>query len=156
MNWTPLITFALIVVDALVVFAFLFALHKAFQHRPHFTIFVKPSKKVLTLRDSILKERWRKITRNVDYGSAESMKLALIEADKMADDVLKRLGFSGHHMADRIQQMEQDEFKTVKRIWAAHRYRNNIVHTSNFQVRVDEVRKILEDYRAFLHEVGVI
>jgi hypothetical protein len=59
-------------------------------------------------------------------------------------------------MADRIQQMEQDEFKTVKRLWGAHRYRNNIVHTPNFQVRVDEVRKVLEDYRAFLHEVGVV
>ncbi len=150
------LNFIIIILDIVVVGAFIFVLSQALKFRQPFTLFTTPPKKTLTLRDAVLKERWQGIMAKANPQSIESLKVAVIEADKMVDDVLKRLGLGGQHMADRLAQMDQDEFSTLKRLWNAHRFRNNLVHTPDFEVNADRIQKILGDYGAFLKEVGVL
>lgn len=151
-----IINFILILLDILVVVGFFYALSQALKFRPPFTLFTTPARKVLTLRDAILRERWQALLRKTNPQSTESLKIGIIEADKIADDVLKRLGFSGQHMADRIAQLDEDEFLSVKRLWNAHRFRNNIVHTPDFQLVPEKAQRVIQDYQAFLKEVGVL
>ena len=150
------LSYLFFVLDVVVFFGFLFTLSKALKFRPHFTYFNWPSKKTLTLRDTVLKERWEAIAGKINLRSAESMKVAVIEADKMADDILKRLGLKGQHMADRLSQMDQDDYRTPKRLWNAHRFRNNLVHSPDFAFAPEKIQKVIEDYRAFFKEVGIL
>ncbi|MBI4094993.1 MAG: hypothetical protein HY435_02250 [Candidatus Liptonbacteria bacterium] len=147
----------LIAIDAIVLFAFFYSLSRALKFRPHFTMFTKPPTKTLTLRDAVLKERWQGIVARVTGSrSMDTMKLAVIDADKICDDVLRRLGLGGQHMADRISQLDQEEFSSVKRLWDAHRFRNNLVHTPGYPVSREQAQRTIEDYQAFLKEVGIL
>jgi len=154
--YLPLINFVVLGLDIVIIAIFFFALYQAWQFRPKLRIFGRAPRKVLTLRDAVLKERWQEILRKIRPDSVSSMKLGIIEADKMADDVLKRMGFGGEHMADRLSQMNQADFSTVKRLWDAHRFRNNLVHSPDFEVRPEALDRALRSYEAFFREVGVL
>lgn len=151
-----IVNFILILLDILIVIGFFCAFYQALKFRPRFTLFTEPPRKMLTLRDAVIRERWQTLIRKTNPQSAESLKLGIIEADKIADDVLKRLGFTGQHMADRIAQLDEDEFSSVKRLWNAHRFRNNIVHTPDFPIIPEKAQRVIQDYQAFLKEVGVL
>lgn len=151
------ITIVLLLMSAGLVVGIIYCIVQALEYRPRFSLDMeRPRKRAFTLRDDLLKKRWEGILARTNFDSVESMKLSIIEADKMVDDVLKRLGLSGQHMADRLEQMNDEDYQTLTGLWRAHRLRNNIVHTPGFEVSPAQVTRALEEYRAFLGELQVI
>ncbi len=132
---------------------FLFVNSREFY--PRFKFF-KAEERIFTLGSVALKERWEAILKRAAAGSPGSIKLAVIEADNFADDIMRRMGIRGQHMADRIEQLSPDDFTTLERLWRAHRLRNQLVHEPNFQISSEEAARVLDDYEAFLNEVGAI
>lgn len=126
------------------------------KYRPNLKPRRGVAKKTFTLRDALLKERWQNVLRKASAGSADALKVAIIDADKIVDDSLKQLGFQGEHMADRLEKILPHEIRSLDRVWQAHRVRNNLVHTPDFVISVHEARKTLDDYQAFLKEVKLL
>jgi len=150
-------TMALVTLDILMICGIVFSVTKGWEFRPKFSLdMTRPKKKTLTLRDEVFKKRWEGIVSRANPESLESMKLAIIDADKMVDDALKQLGLQGQHMADRIEQLSDDDYVTLTGLWRAHRLRNNIVHTPGFEVTVEHLERTIEDFKAFLEELQVI
>lgn len=145
-----------IVVDVIIAVALVGVFIAALKFRPN----LRPShiihKKIFTLKDAVFKEQWAKIKTRVQTGSPDALRVAIIEADKFTDDVLKRMGLQGEHMADRLEKIPSQDIRSMDRLWNAHRLRNNLVHTPGFQVSAAEAKKALEDYEAFLKEVKVL
>ncbi|MEK7077204.1 MAG: hypothetical protein AAB967_03160, partial [Patescibacteria group bacterium] len=136
---------------------FLFSAAKAWRFRPKFPkIERRPKTKPLTLRDKKLKERWEELMRKVDYESVESLKATILDADKLVNEVLKRLGLEGQHMGERIELISEDDYASLSALWTAHRFRNNIVNTPGFEVAPEEAKEAIEGYHAFLKEIGVL
>ncbi|MEK7554971.1 MAG: hypothetical protein AAB518_03240 [Patescibacteria group bacterium] len=151
----------------IVIFAiFLVVLFIAFRDRPratskygghgHGASHGNGHAKTATLRDELFLEHWERIFKSFSAGSADSLKLAVIDADKLVDDTLKRFGLQGEHMADRLEKIGRNELRTLDQLWAAHRLRNEIVHTPGYALDLEKARKTLEDYRAFFEEVGLL
>jgi len=134
---------------------FIYSFYNGWKLRPQISI-GKKVKKTFTLRDAIFKERWMTIEKQFSPNSSESIKLSIIEADKLVDDALKQIGLKGEHMADRLDQLSEDDIFSLPGIWRSHRLRNSIVHTPGFEVRPQTAEKALEAYRAFLMEIGVL
>ena len=84
------------------------------------------------------------------------MKLAIIDADGLVDDVLKQMGLPGEHFADRLARLTPEELKTFDKVWTAHRVRNDLVHTPGFALGLDEARRVMKSYEAFLIEIKAI
>lgn len=145
-----------IVLDAIVITAFVGVFIASFKHRPHLRPSYTPHKKTFTLREAVLKEHWGKIKARAAAGSPDTLRVAIIDADKFTDDVLKQMGLEGEHMADRLEKISSQEVRSLDRLWSAHRLRNNLVHTPGFQVSAAESKKALEDYEAFLKEIKVL
>ncbi len=144
-------------IDAVLFVAFIAVLMQAVKYRP----ILQPEhgeavKKAYTLRDALMRERWSAIVARAAPGQPDSIRFALIEADKLADDVLKKLGFEGEHMADRLEQIDEDELRSLSGLWRAHRVRNNLVDTPGFAMSVDEAKKLLSLYEVFLKEVHIV
>lgn len=54
---------------------------------------------------------------------------AVLEADKLADWILKKKGYGGETFADRLRAAEKDIPKNVyNNIWQGHKIRNQIAH----------------------------
>lgn len=143
-------------VDVILVLAIGFVVDRLLDLRPKLDSFERKEKKIFTLRDVIFKERWAGIRKKVASDRMDAMKLAIIEADKLADDILKHSGYQGEHMADRLVNIAPDQLKSLNRLWRAHRLRNDLVHTVGFQLSKEQVQGVLADFEEFFREVGML
>jgi hypothetical protein len=154
--WNFLMTI-FVILDAALIFGFVYSLIKGWTYRPPIEI-PEPerTKKIRTLAKAIFEERWQAILKKASPASPDSLRLAVIEADSLVNDVLGELGFGGKHLADRLANLNPDEYKTLNALWRAHRIRNDLVHTPGFFLSPEDAQKLLSDYEAFLKEIEVI
>lgn len=143
-------------VDVAIVLIIGFVVDRMLEMRPKLNPFESKEKKIFTLRDVIFKERWMNIRKKVASDRVEMMKLAIIEADKLADDILKHSGHQGEHMADRLVNIAPDQLKSLNRLWRAHRLRNDLVHTVGFQLSKEQAQATLADFEEFFKETGML
>lgn len=149
-----------ILIDAVLVFGFLYALSEGWKFRPHFYPHASHAQTasghaapVADPRRKMVQERWQGIMKKFNEATSnDSRKLAIIEADKLIDTLLKDSGFEGEHMADRLQQLSPEKVTTLDRLWRAHRLRNQIVHSHDFEISPTLTERTIEDYEAFLKE----
>ena len=111
-------------------------------------------KRVSTLANAELTAKWKHILEKAESAPPQSLTLAIIEADSFVDDILKQLGYQGEHMADRLDKISAVD--SLDGLWKAHRVRNDVVHTPGYQISPADARRFLNDYEAFLKEMGVL
>jgi hypothetical protein len=145
-----------LVLDVLLLAGFFVGFIRGWKYRPQIEIPERTAKKSRTLRRAVFEERWRAILKKASAASPDSLRMAVIEADSLVNDVLAQLGFEGKHMADRLVNLNPDEYKTLNALWRAHRVRNDLVHTPGFFLAPEDAHKLLNDYEAFLREVEAI
>lgn len=148
-----------IFLDLAVIIAFIVAFWYAVPLRPKFVR--KPQKAAnrqlpLAGKQEEVKARWARILEKAPVAPPQSFVIAIIEADKCVDDVLKDLGLKGEHMADRLEKLAPEDFKTLDKLWRAHRVRNDLVHTPDFRIDSSDAEEILKLYEAFLKELEVL
>ncbi len=145
----------MIVVDALLIGLFFYALNKALKLRPRFKANpdVKP---IMTVKKAELLEKWTDIKKKFNEGKPDSMKVALIQGDALVDTILKSAGLSGEHMADRLDNIEPGELASFEDLWRSHKIRNQLVHEENFNLTQDIAERSLKGYEKFLKEIKVI
>jgi len=133
-----------------------YSLSRAWHFHPRFELERDKAKKTITLRDALMKERWEAIAKKFSLGTAESMRLSVIEADALVDTALKNMDIPGDHLADRLSNLDTEDLTTVNRLWRAHRLRNDLVHTPGFSLSASDAELALNDYEAFLKEIEVL
>jgi hypothetical protein len=152
-----------IVLDAILLFGFIFALIKGWKYRPHLHPWIGGhgthhggAKGITTLRDQVVRERWLAVLKKAAAGTPDALKISIIDADKLVDDVLKQMGLAGEHMADRLEKLSAEDVRSLERLWRAHRLRNNLVHSLGFQISAHEAKQALENYEVFLKELKLL
>jgi|SRR3989338_9838252 len=103
-----------------------------------------------------LQSKWEEILRHLDSDREAEWKFAIIEADKLIDDLLKSAGYSGETMGDRLIGMEKGQLESLDGLWEAHKVRNNLVHDVNYFLRYAEARRVVQLYERVLQELGGI
>jgi len=98
-------------------------------------------------------EQWDAIIKRLKKGDEANLKMAVIEADNLMDNILKRMGLPGADMAERLKQIKPEEVASVNKIWAAHDIRNKIVHQSNFHLTQEEAEKAVGKIEEALREL---
>ncbi len=153
--WLTTAKFVFAFLDLVLLLLVVYLFTKIWKFRPHLVVSLPPEKKTLTLRRAIVQERWKKIAARASAGTLDSMRLAIIEADTLVNDSLKRMGLPGEHMADRLANFSDPEID-LTRIWRAHRLRNDLVHAAGFTISVEEAKKAIDDYESFLKNLHLL
>lgn len=144
-----------IILDIFFFAFFVFLIIKSWKFVPHFAKLTSPEK-VYTLGNVVLQERWESIASRSNINSAESIRLAILDADNMIDELLNRMGVQGENMTERLESLSSDDFSSLDRLWSAHKIRNRIVHEPDFTITHEDAQKVIADYGSFLKEIGVI
>lgn len=84
---------------------------------------------------------WAKIEKRLDSGDEAEYKLAIIEADGMLEEILKRLGISGQTLSDRLLNVTPTIIPNLDDIIKANQTRDSIVHDPNFKFSLSEAQK---------------
>ena len=103
-----------------------------------------------------LGNRWKNVLSRLETASEEEYKLAVIEADNMLDASLKRIGFAGETLADRLGKVTVTIVPNLPEVQEANRIRNNIVHDPNYRLTLSEARRIIEIYQATFKNLDLI
>ncbi len=91
-------------------------------------------------------EQWQAVLDHLNSANESEWKLAIIEADKLTDDLLIRKGCQGESMAERLSLLTKREFKSLDLLWEAHKVRNRIAHKLDFKINRNEALRIISYY----------
>ncbi|MBI2035124.1 MAG: hypothetical protein HYT12_00370 [Candidatus Liptonbacteria bacterium] len=99
---------------------------------------------------------WKQIQENLKKGDSAHRKLAVIEGDKVLDDILKLSGYAGDSLGDRLKQINPSQMSNIQDIWTAHKTRNRIVHEPGFDLGQSEAERVIGIYGRAFKELGLI
>lgn len=97
-------------------------------------------------------KRWKEIEAHAALQNVSDWKLALIDADALIDEILKRAGYQGKTMGERLKQIEPSDLDHLADLWEAHKLRNRIAHEGE-RIERRDVDRAMEQYRAVLKEL---
>ena len=103
-----------------------------------------------------LNARWNEIEKHINSTREAEWKFAVIEADKLVDELLKGAGFMGDTMGDRLMNIQPGQLTTLQGLWEAHKIRNRLVHEVNYFLRYTEAKRAVGLYEKTLKELQAL
>ena len=97
-----------------------------------------------------MERQWVRVKARLQAGTESEYKLAIIEADSMLDDILKRMGYGGASLGERLEKITSATLPNISDIGEAHKIRNNIVHDPDYRLGLDEVKNVVEIFEKAL------
>ncbi len=103
-----------------------------------------------------LAKRWGKIKAKLKTGSEDQYKLAIIEVDKLVDNLIFRMGYKdGKNFGERLENVPPGQIEDISDIKEAHAIRNRVILEEDFKVDRKLAAKTLALFEKFLitHDV---
>jgi cell division protein FtsL len=101
--------------------------------------------------------RWQRIVEEASSEDEQKIRLAILEADIMLNELLDTLGYKGETMADKMRQVDRANFNSIDLAWEAHRARNAIAHQgSAAAMSLRDARHIISLYEKIFREFRFI
>jgi hypothetical protein len=110
------------------------------------------SKKSLVVPKKKMAKQWEKIKKLVESDYDADYKLALLDADKVFDEVLKLAGLAGKDMAERMKSLNVEQLSNIEDAWWAHKLRNSMVHDTRFKLTHGDAKKAVDIFEKSLKE----
>lgn len=103
-------------------------------------------------------EKWLKVMEWAYSENPADWRLAIMEADVMLEDVLRKSGYPGDTIGEMLKSAGgADQFLSLDAAWEAHKVRNNIAHGgSDYQLSERETRRAIGLFEQVFREFGVI
>jgi hypothetical protein len=97
-----------------------------------------------------LRVKWAKVKEKLKSKNESDYKVAIIEADKIIDDLLARMNYAGENMGERLDNITPGQIENIEDLRTAHEIRNRIIHDESFVLTKVEAEKTFEYYEDFL------
>jgi hypothetical protein len=105
------------------------------------------------LNQEYFQRHWAELLERVK--SPDGMILAVIDADKLLDEALKRRGFKGKTMGERLVSAQRS-ITDNDSVWYAHKLRNRLVHEPGVKLKKTEAQNALSGFRQGLKDLGAL
>ncbi len=102
-----------------------------------------------------VERRWQVVDNLMKSGELVSLRLAVMEADKILDEVLKSMSMPGTTFAERLK-FASHKYYRLKKVWWAHKIRNQLAHETTFNLQKGQARSAVKDFYRALREIGAI
>ncbi|OGZ58659.1 MAG: hypothetical protein A2827_03335 [Candidatus Spechtbacteria bacterium RIFCSPHIGHO2_01_FULL_43_30] len=100
-------------------------------------------------------KRWMLIERSLESGDSLRWKAAIIDADNMLDEILKKVGYLGDTMDKRLENVHLDQFPTLEDAWRAHKVRKFLEEDPRYKPSKEVVARVFEIYKDIFRETGL-
>ncbi len=102
-------------------------------------------------------EQWEVILKHLASDNSSDWRMAIIEADNIMDDMVKRMGYEGKDMGERLRAVEPSDFTSIQSAWEAHKVRNKIAHDGlGFEISQREAKRVIGLYEQVFREFEYI
>lgn len=93
-----------------------------------------------------IEKAWKRV------GDQDNLTLKIVEADKILDEALRLLGYSGT-LGEKLKAAGP-RFSHVDGVWKAHKLRNTLVHELDKKPSEAEVKNALMSFQRALRDLG--
>lgn len=101
-------------------------------------------------------DRLSDLLTHITSDNPNDWKLAIIEADIILDDVLKKAGYTGVSLGERLRSISPAQLQSLDDAWQAHKIRNQIAHGgADFVLTKRLAEDTIKQYRRVFAELGV-
>lgn len=101
--------------------------------------------------------RWENIIEHINSPNANDWRLAIIEADVMLDELLRKQGYHGESIGEMLKAVEKSDMLTLDLAWDAHKVRNQIAHGgTTFDLTEREAKRVIALYEQVFREFKII
>ena len=83
--------------------------------------------------------KWQEIEELIDQQKPSAYKVAIMEADKLVDYVLKAKVGAGKDMGDRLKKSQKlfSSYSDYQNLWEAHKMRNRVAHEADHELHFE-------------------
>ena len=99
---------------------------------------------------------WRKIIKRLKTKDVAQWKLAINEADKIIDEIIKHMNIKADTMDDRLEQVNASQLSNVEEVKSAHRISVNIKINPEFELDHEEAVRLIKVYEKAFREFNLI
>lgn len=103
-----------------------------------------------------VRRKWQLVKKRLRTREESNYKIAVIEADKILDNLLERAGYPGKSLGDRLKRLTPAQFSNLDALWQAHKLRNNIVHDIETEVKFHQAEQAIGAIEKALDELEAI
>ncbi|HYU64761.1 MAG TPA: hypothetical protein VEK36_00625 [Candidatus Paceibacterota bacterium] len=100
--------------------------------------------------------RWHEVLQHMDSAKEAEWRIAIIEADKLLEEVLRQSGYTGDTLGERLMNMPEGQLESFERLWEAHKVRNWLVHDVDYFLRYSEAKRVINSYEQALRELKAV
>jgi hypothetical protein len=101
--------------------------------------------------------RFAELQEHISSENPNDWKLAIIEADIILDEALKRQGYAGTSLGERLKSISPESLHSIRDAWDAHMVRNKIAHgTEDFVLTHKIARETIVQYEHVFQELGIM
>lgn len=104
-----------------------------------------------SLNRDYYQRQWAELLARVK--TPEGMVLAIVDADKLLDQALKKQNYKGKTMGERLVSAQRS-INDNDAVWYAHKLRNRLVHEPNVRLKKKEAQLALAGFRQGLKDLG--
>lgn len=101
--------------------------------------------------------RWAKVKKYLESDNLSDWKMAILEADNLFNEILKKAGYGGSNLGERILKVPMYKFESIGDVFKAHIARNKIVRQGDkIELTKEEAGRIISLYEKGLKELEYI
>ena len=105
------------------------------------------------IHPTYFKQKWLELQRYC--ANRETWPLAVLSADKLLEEALKKRGMKGKSMGERLAGAQHD-LTNNDSVWYAHNLAKKLADKANFKLREADVKKALVGVRQALRDLGAL
>lgn len=105
------------------------------------------------LNTEYFNKRWRELQKMC--ADKTTWPLAIIDADKLLDEALRKSRVKGKTMGERMVTVQRD-LSNNDSVWYAHKLRNKLVHEQYEDLKERDVKEALVGFRQALKDLGAL
>ena len=93
------------------------------------------------------KSKWEEIERYFKKGTEPEMKLAIVEANSLLDNILRVMSYKGKDLGSRLDGINEDILENLDDVKKYHKIYSNIVHDPTYRLDFKVAQDALKVYR---------
>ncbi len=110
--------------------------------------------KNLTRRRSL--RAWKQIQKRLKAGDANNLKMAVLEADRILDEILKLSGYPGDNLEERMDSATAAQISNIEELRQVHKIRDRLVGEPDFTLTPGEAGIAINIYKKTFVELGLV
>lgn len=99
---------------------------------------------------------WKQIQKRLGSNKMNDLKLAVLETDKVLDEVLRMAGFPGKNLDERLELITPAQIENIEEIKQAHKFKNRIATEPDLLITQNEAQISVDIYKKVFQDLNLI